>query len=54
VLGFGRRHATTRCAAAKPVKVRHSPATVTIARALLTMEVRTPTPQCLLNLREKG
>lgn len=30
VLGFGRRHETTRCAAAKPVRFRHSPATVTI------------------------
>jgi len=40
--------------AAKPVEVRHSPATVTIARISLAMEVRTPTPQWLLNLREKG
>jgi len=54
VLGFRRRHPMTRCVAAKPVEVRHSPATVTITRALLAMEVRTPTPQRLLNLREKG
>ena len=32
MLGFGGRRPTTRCAAAKPVEVRHSPATVTIAR----------------------
>jgi hypothetical protein len=54
VLGFGGRHPTARCVAAKPVEVRHSPATVTIARHPLAMEVRTPTPQRLLNLREKG
>jgi len=54
VLVFGGRHATARCRAAKPVEVRHSPATVTIDRLELVMEVRTPTPQWLLNLREKG
>jgi hypothetical protein len=56
VLPFARRHLTTRCWAAKPVEIRHSPATVTIAldRPIDPMGVRTPIPQRLLNLREKG
>lgn len=54
VLGFGGRRLTTRCAIAKPVEVRHSPATVTIAGTSFPMEVRTPTPQWLADLREKG
>ena len=53
VLGCDRRQATTRCRAAKPVRIRHSPATVTIrpTRARWKSGRR---PAVLLDLREKA